>query len=123
MIKVEPIIAVQDVEKSSNWYQEILGAKSSHGGDEFEILTNAENQTILCLHKWGEHDHPTLSSPSEKNGNGLILYVRVDDLDAIWQNANKANATIEYAPRLNPNSGEQEFAIRDIDGYYLLISN
>ena len=38
MIRTEPIIGVKDVEKSSNWYQKLLGCKSNHGGQYFEIL-------------------------------------------------------------------------------------
>ena len=122
MVRTETIIGVDDVEKSSNWYQELLGCKSNHGGEKFEILTNQEDTVILCLHKWAEHDHPTLSNPEITPGNGLILYFRVDNLDLIWENANRLNAVIEAEPNINQNSGMKEFSIRDLDNYYLMIS-
>ena len=123
MVKTETIIAVRDVEKSSDWYQQLLGCRSSHGGDTFEILADKDDGTvILCLHKWGEHEHPTLSDAKIPSGNGLILYFRVSDLDEIWDNARRIGAHIEYPPQLNTNSGQMEFAIRDLDNYYLLIS-
>ena len=84
-----------------------------------------ENLVVLCLHKLGEHDHPTLQTSMPAVGNGLILYFRVGDnnLDRIWQTAQQLEgATVEETPNLNPNSGKREFAIRDLDGYYLLIS-
>lgn len=51
MIRTETIIGVADVVKSSNWYQSLLGFKSSHGGDAFEILADQDDTVILCLHK------------------------------------------------------------------------
>lgn len=120
-MRTEPIIAVEDVEKSSNWYQRLLQCKSGHGGPTFEILLNEQGEQILSLHKWGDHDHPTLSNPDITVGNGLILYFVVDDLDLIWKNAESLNAKIEKTPHINPNSGRREFSIRDIDGYYLSI--
>ena len=73
MIKTETIIAVKDVQKSSKFYQELLGCKSEHGGESFEILTS-QSTVILCLHKWGEHEHPTMINPENDVGNGLILF-------------------------------------------------
>ncbi len=122
MIKHEPIIGVQDVEKSSAWYQKLLGCKSNHGGSEFEMLADEKGDVFLCLHKWGEHDHPTLSSPKIQSGNGLILYLRVEDLDKAWQNAEELNARIEEPPQLNPNSGKRQFSLLDLDGYYVMVS-
>lgn len=122
MIKTEPIIAVQNVVKSSSWYQSLLNCKSAHGGDVFEILTDNSGNQILSLHKWGEHDHPTFTDPKNA-GNGLILYFHVTDIKSIWENANELNSTIEKAPAINPNSGRMEFSLRDLDNYYISISS
>ena len=122
MTRTEVIIGVKDVAKSSGWYQALLNCKSKHGGTTFEILADQDGTVILCLHKWGEHEHPTLIDPKENPGNGLILYFRVDDLKAIWENAKNLKPHIEEQPHMNPNSGKEEFSLRDIDGYYLLIS-
>lgn len=122
MIKNEPIIGVRDVETSSNWYQSLLGCKSSHGGPTFEMLADVDGQIFLCLHKWGEHEHPTLSNPKIEAGNGLILYLKVDNLNEVWDNAQQLNASIEEPIALNPNSGLEQFCLRDLDGYYLMIS-
>lgn len=100
----------------------LLGCKTTHNGQNFEILTDTEGTPILCLHKWGVHEHSTLMSPDVKKGNGLILYFRVDDLQQIWDNARNLYAVIEEIPHLNPNSGRQEFSLRDLDGYYVEIA-
>ncbi len=122
MIRTETIIGVDNVEKSSIWYQNLLGCKSHHSGDKFEILADQDDTVILCLHKWEEHNHPTLSNPKITVGNGLILYFRVDNLSDLWQNAKRLNVKIEEEPHLNENSGKEEFSIRDLDNYYLIIS-
>lgn len=85
MTRTETIIGVQDVEKSSRWYQNLLNCESRHGGSLFEILADLDGRVLLYLHKWGEHDHPTLTDPKIRPGNGLILYIRVSDLDKIWK--------------------------------------
>lgn len=121
MIKTEPIIAVNDVAQSSKWYQQLLGCKSAHGGDVFEILTDDKNTQILSLHKWGEHDHPTFTNP-EGAGNGLILYFYVDNFNAIWSNAIKMKLNVVQPPGLNPNSGRLEFSVRDLDNYYISVT-
>jgi len=120
-MKSEPIIAVENVEKSSEWYQRLLGCKSGHRGDVFEILINENNEQILSLHKWHIHGHPTLSNPNIKAGNGLILYFVVDDFDRVWDNAKRINAKIEEEPHFNTNSGRREFSLRDLDDYFLSI--
>jgi catechol 2,3-dioxygenase-like lactoylglutathione lyase family enzyme len=122
MTRLETIIAVKDVAKSSKWYQDLLNLKSNHGGDNFEMLTNQKGEVILCLHRWGEHDHPTMTDPSIAIGNGLILYFRVSDLKEVWDKATTLNLDIEQEPHLNQNSGQQQFILRDLDGYYLVIS-
>jgi hypothetical protein len=123
MIRTEVIIGVRNVGKSSEWYQTLLNCKSKHGGDLFEILVDKDDDTtILCLHKWGEHGHSTLLSPDVKKGNGLILYFKVSNFNDVWDNARELYAVIEEVPHINPNSGREEFSLRDLDGYYVSIT-
>lgn len=121
MVKTEVIIAVKSVSQSSKFYQNLLGCKSGHGGEAFEIITH-ENNVILCLHKWGEHEHPTILNPEKEVGNGLILFFRVDNLNQIFENAKKLNANIEQEIHYNENSLKNQFILRDLDNYYLIIS-
>lgn len=121
MVRTEPIIAVKDVQKSSKFYQKLFNCKSEHGGETFEILTS-ENVVILCLHQWGDHEHPTMLNPEKEVGNGLILFFRVDNLTEIFQNAEKINANVEKEIHYNENSLKSQFILRDLDKYYLIIS-
>src|SRR6266853_2992015 len=55
-------------------------------------------------------------------GNGLLLFFRVDDFDMALKRARALVARLEEEPHANPNTGTKEFALRDPDGYYVMIS-
>lgn len=55
-------------------------------------------------------------------GNGLLLFFRVDDLDAALPRARALVERLEEEPHVNPNTGTAEFSLRDPDGYYVTIS-
>lgn len=122
-MKLDPIIAVKNVPETSKWYQKVFGCKSIHGGEAFDVLTTKEGEIFLCLHKWGEHEHPTMKNPEVPNGNGLILYFRTENMNEIRQNLAKIGFEVEKDIELNPNSGKREFSITDPNGYYLTISD
>ena len=122
MTKLDPIIAVKNVEASSNWYQSVFGCNSNHEGNHFDILTDKEGEVMLCLHQWGEHDHPSMQDSSIIPGNGLILYFRSENLVEVRQNVEKMNYAVETEIQMNPNSHKKEFSLRDLDGYCLIIS-
>ena len=122
MVKIDPIIAVKDVNISSRWYQSVFGCKRTHGGDEFAVLEDKNNEVLICLHKWGAHEHPTMINPGIPSGNGLILYYKTDDLEFIRANIRKMDYPIEEEIHINQNSNKREFSLRDPDGYYLTIT-
>ncbi|MES2645939.1 MAG: VOC family protein [Bacteroidota bacterium] len=122
MTRLDPIIAVKDVEESSKWYKQIFGFRADHGGDTFSVLVTDDGEIIMCLHKWGEHSHPTLTNPASIQGNGLLLYFRTNHLKGIYENAKKSGCKIEEDLHINPNSLREEFSFRDPDGYFLTIT-
>ena len=118
-----PIIAVKNEEASSQWYKEIFLFRTAHGGDNFAVLVSDEKDVILCLHKWEEHNHPTMTNPNIPTGNGLLLYFRTDNMRQVYQNAIRKGYVIEEELHLNPNSLRQEFSFRDPDGYFLTVTD
>src|SRR5688572_18621900 len=123
MMKIDPIIAVKDVEASSNWYQQVFECRRIHGGNEaFAVLVSENDEVLLCLHKWEAHNHPTMTNPGIAPGNGLILYFRTDSMSATRKNVEKIGVIVEEDIHLNPNSLKMEFSIRDPDGYFLTIT-
>ena len=122
MTRLDPIIAVKDVVASSKWYQKIFQLRNNHGGDHFSVLVSDDNEIILCLHKWEEHNHPTMTNPGITPGNGLLLYFRTENMIGIYQNALEAGCVIEEDIHLNSNSLRKEFSFRDLDGYFLTVT-
>jgi len=86
------------------------------------MLADKNGEVFLCLHKWREHDHPSLSKPQIQPSNGLILYLKVEDLGKVWANAKPLKAKIEEPKNVNPNSGKEEFSLRKLYGSYHIIS-
>ena len=118
------IIAVKDVRASFKWYQLLFGQPVTEPAhDYFGQLLDADGTVLLCLHEWGAHEHPSLTSPDHAlPGNGLLLFFRVDDFDAALQRARALVSRFEEEPNLNPSTGTMEFSLRDPDGYYVSIS-
>ena len=118
------IIGVRDVPLSFKWYQSLLGRpETAPAHDYFGQIVDADGTVLLCLHGWGEHDHPSLRNPDEATpGNGLLLFFRVDDFDMALQRARTLGIRLEEEPHLNPNTETMEFSVRDPDGYYVTIS-
>lgn len=124
MKRIWTIIGVADVARSFDWYQSLFGQpKSPPAHDYFGQIVDADGTVLLCLHSWGAHEHPTLTSPDHAEpGNGLILFFRVDDFDQALARARNLSAQFEEEPEINPATGTREFALRDPDGYYVMIS-
>jgi catechol 2,3-dioxygenase-like lactoylglutathione lyase family enzyme len=118
------IIGVADVARSFDWYQSLFGqpkAVPEHG--YFGQIVDADGTVLLCLHKWGAHEHPSLFSPDRAEpGNGLLLFFRVEDFDGALLRARDLVDQLEEEPSTNPATGTPEFALRDPDGYYVMIS-
>lgn len=118
------IIGVADVAHSLNWYQSLFGqTKTPPDHDYFGQVLDADGTVLLCLHQWGAHEHPTLSSPEQAlPGNGLLLFFRVDDFGESLLRARSLVNALELEPQMNPATGTREFALRDPDGYYVMVS-
>ena len=124
MKRIWTIIGVRDVPRSFKWYQSLFGqpeAQPAH--DHFGQILDADGTVLLCLHNWGAHEHPTLTSPDAATpGNGLLLFFLVDDFALALERARSLVSRFEEEPHLNPNTRSEEFSLRDPDGYYVSIS-
>jgi catechol 2,3-dioxygenase-like lactoylglutathione lyase family enzyme len=118
------IIGVADVTRSFDWYQSLLGLPpTAPAHDDFGQIVDSDGTVLLCLHEWGAHEHPSLTSPhGAKPGNGLLLFFRVDNFDVALPRALTLVRELEEGPHVNPNTGTSEFSLRDPDGYYVTIS-
>ena len=118
------IIGVDNVSKSLDWYQSLFGRPETPPAHaDFGQILDSDGTVLLCLHQWGAHGHPSLTSRDEGTpGNGLLLFFRVDDFDMSLNRARALVVRLEEEPHVNPNTGTTEFSLRDPDGYYVTIS-
>ena len=70
------IIGVADVARSFKWYQSLFGQpETSPAHDNFGQILDTDGTTLLCLHQWGAHEQPPLTSPDHAEpGIGLLLF-------------------------------------------------
>jgi catechol 2,3-dioxygenase-like lactoylglutathione lyase family enzyme len=118
------IIGVKDVAFSFKWYQSLFGQpETAPAHDYWGQICDSDGTVLLCLHQWGSHDHPSLTSPDKAQpGNGLLLFFRVDDFDMALPRARALVPRLDEEPHVNPATGTAEFALRDPDGYHVMVS-
>jgi catechol 2,3-dioxygenase-like lactoylglutathione lyase family enzyme len=128
-MRPQPMIAVNDVEAASRWYQRLLGCKSDHGGPHYERLV-ANGQLILQLHHFDvEHHHGPIGNRNDKPyGNGVLLWFEIDDFDAALARAKEMNAEFIHPRLRNPPEGDGgpnhwECWLRDLDGYTVVLAS
>ena len=124
MKRIWTIIGVRDVPSSFRWYQSLFGQPATAPAhDHFGQIMDTDGTVLLCLHQWGAHEHPSLTSPDvAPPGNGLLLFFRVDDYELTLKSARALVTRFEEEPHLNPNTQTMECSLRDPDGYYVTIS-
>ena len=129
-MRPQPLIAVQDVEASSRWYQRLLGCRSAHGGPAYDQLTHS-GQLVLQLHSFAvEHHHGPIADPQDvPYGNGVLLWFEVQDFDAVVQRAAEMNVPIILPRHRNPpddragGPNHWECWMKDPDGYTVVVAS
>ena len=116
------MIVVRDVPAASRFYQQVLGAESGHGGDEYEQIV-MDGEIVLQIHDLEVEDHHgPLADPEQPFGNGFLVWFEVADFEAAVERARSAGATIEKDVHTNPNAHQQEIWLRDPDGYRVVLA-
>jgi catechol 2,3-dioxygenase-like lactoylglutathione lyase family enzyme len=116
------MVVVRDVRTASQWFQDVLGLTTGHGGDEYEMLLDG-GELVLQLHRWEAHEHPLMGDTGDPSrGNGILLWFSTDDVDAVVGRARSASAHVIDGPLENPNSHLREIWLRHPDGYVVVVA-
>ena len=111
---------VDDIQKSLEFYNEIVGAEIAqlHAEVEGGPLTLAilkVGNFSLMLHPQDEHAQEFVNN---KVGVGIHLQLRVDDVDAFYQHCIDEGAMLAVSPSPTDQPwGWREFALKDPNGY------
>ncbi len=129
--KLTPDLMVKDVNKTVDFYKEILGFEFVMGvpkdSQEVTMEMPKDKQLIFAAMKCGEveimFDNISGDIPLFKDmdiGGSLTLYIEVDNIKELFE---KLKGKIEIVKELHDTFyGMQEFYIKDCNGYVLEFS-
>ncbi len=128
-MRPQPLIAAQDVEATSRWYQKLLGCQSAHGGPIYERLEH-NGALVMQIHRWDvDHHHGPIGDATKKPyGNGVLLWFEIDDFDAAMARVAELAPPIVHDKHRNPPDGNGgpnhwECWMKDPNGYTVVIAS
>lgn len=117
------MLTCASVAAASQWYQDVLGLTSAHGGDEYEMLLS-NGALVLQLHGAEVHEHSHLFRPEmPRTGNGVALWFETDEFTGVAERVHVGGAEILLDVHVNPSAHHHEMWLRDLDGYLVIISS
>lgn len=115
-------VMASDLERSVAFYRDALGFTVSRQSDRSAAFDTGGCTLVVEQ----EFDEETLAEyglapPGESRGDGVIVVVRVDDVEAVHDRATDSGADVRMEPR-EVDWGRELFLVADPDGYVLEIS-
>lgn len=110
----DPVLAVHDLDRSSEWYRDVLGCEIDEV-DPGNWTFCRGGQVMFMLGRC-----PDVPPASELGDHSYVAYLRVDDVDAFHRRAVAAGAEVMKAPQDEP-WGMREFGLRSPDGHRFMI--
>ncbi|MFD1647835.1 VOC family protein [Haloarchaeobius litoreus] len=111
-----------DLDASVEFYEQSLGLTCTDHGERSAAFDTG--QCTLKVER--DFDEETLaafgmSPPGESRGDGVVVVLEVDDVDAVYETADEHDADTLIQPR-DVDWGRRMFLVRDPDGYVLEVS-
>lgn len=119
MLKINPYFLVDDVQKTAEWYRDVLGFQFDPIWGEpprFVMVRRDEIQIMLR--------QPPTTGASVHCGNRSLMdhtfdaYVYVEDVDSVYRELKGRGADCLFEPHDQPH-GCREFELRDVNGYLI----
>jgi uncharacterized glyoxalase superfamily protein PhnB len=109
-----PVLAVHDLARSSEWYEQVLGCESNEVAPGGWVFCRQGAVTFMLGRC------PDVTPASEIGDHSYVAYLRVDDVDAFHRRAVDAGADVLKQPRDEP-WGMREMALRSPDGHRFML--
>ena len=106
---VTPMLTVSDIDRTIQFYKDVLGFKCVNRVEGWAALRNGEVEVMVRLPLECE----TITQPAFTGS----LYFKLDNVDELWEKTKDKTAVVY--PIENFFYGMREFAIRDNNGYML----
>jgi predicted enzyme related to lactoylglutathione lyase len=107
------VIAVNDLQKSADYYRQVLGFTVQEIGDDGWRIFQKEQCRIMAGHC------PDATPAKALGDHSYFAYINVEGLDAYWQEIEANGGRILKSPRDEP-WGMREFAVETIDGHRIM---
>ena len=115
MLASNPVLAVNDLERSAAWYRDVLGCAIAEPDPGNWIFCRSGSIEIMLGRC---EDAPPASTIGD---HSYVAYLRVDDVDAFHRRAVGEGAEVVKPPTDEP-WGMREFAIRSPDGHRFMLA-
>jgi predicted enzyme related to lactoylglutathione lyase len=108
------VLLVSDVDRSVEYYRDRLGFTCEIYGDPPDFIVARRDEAIILM---ALCDDPERIVPNWRIvDNVWNVYIRVDDVEAIYAEVQRRGAPIDYTIYDAP-SGFREFGVQDPDGH------
>ena len=112
------VLLVSDIQRSVEYYRDRLGFACEVYGDPPDFIVATRDEVIILMALCAE---PERIVPNWRIvPNVWNVFIRVDDVEAIYAEVQRRGAAIDYT-LYNAPSGFREFGVQDPDGHDIAI--
>lgn len=116
-------LLVQNIERSKQFQEDILGAKSIYWNEDFAVMEMNGHQWMLHAdHTYSDNQYLGIVQGQDARGTGIELQLYQTDPDAIEAKARENDDAIILNGAMNKPHGLRECYIIDPDGYCWVVS-
>ena len=115
LLRSDPVLAVEDLERSAKWFVDVLGCVKSDPDPGNWAFCTAGNVTFMLGRC------PDAIPASELGDHSYVAYLTVDAVDEYYARALAAKADVLRPPTDQP-WGRREMGLRTPDGHRIMLS-